>query len=130
MLRGWAWKRKGKEVTTYFFIQIEDSQNPSHRDANTFHLNGDDQIPPSFRIRCVSGEHTGKWLWTMGVSEGSLPFQVTDWSAVFTTSGQFSFHPHFVPEEIAALSISSRELAEGYMRVLKQQDFDCEIISA
>lgn len=83
----------------------------------------------SYRIRCVSGELAGMWLWTMTVSKDGMPIQVTDWSDVLQHTGLFDFHPHFVPEEVAALIAPSRELARGYVRVLIQQGYDCEIAS-
>jgi hypothetical protein len=81
-----------------------------------------------YRIRCVSGELAGLWLWTIAVSKNRLPFDVMDWGDLLLHPDRFNFHPQFVPEVIAALS-APRELAEGYVRLLAREGFDCEIVS-
>lgn len=83
----------------------------------------------SYRIRCVSGERSGMWLWTLTIAKGRLPIEVIDWAEILQRPNEFTFHPHFVPEVVAALTTPTRELAEGYVRVLAQHGFDCEIVS-
>jgi hypothetical protein len=77
----------------------------------------------------MSGERSGMWLWTVGVSKSRLPVEVEDWGEVLQHPDGYSFHPHFAPEVVAALTIPSRELAEGYVRVLARNGFDCEVVS-
>jgi hypothetical protein len=83
----------------------------------------------SYRIRCVDGEKAGMWLWTFTVSKDRLPVEVVDWAEILQRPDGFNIHPHFVPEGVAALAAPSRELAEGYLRVLARNGFDCEIVS-
>jgi hypothetical protein len=83
----------------------------------------------SHRVRCVSGKQAGMWLWTITVSKGRSPIEFIDWGEVLQRWNEFNFHPHFVPEVVAALTAPSRELAEGYVRVLALNGFDCEVVS-
>lgn len=86
------------------------------------------KLKESYRIRCVSGDQSEMWLWTIGVSQGSLPVEVTAGTDIFQHTDQFAFRPQFVPEVVAAL-VMTRQLAEDYVRILSLQGFDCEVVS-
>jgi hypothetical protein len=93
-------------------------------------MNNQNMLPPIIRIRCVSGEQAGTWLWSMSVSRGGMPFQVIDWNTVLSRPEQYQFHPTFVETESAAFRPVSIAVAEGYVRALKLVGIDAEIVTA
>jgi hypothetical protein len=86
------------------------------------------EIPAALRIRVTSGENAGMWLWPMSVSKGGLPMRVTNWPGVLQNPKQYSFAAQFQPDKSAAFRPFSREIADGYLRVLKTLGIDAEIV--
>lgn len=86
-------------------------------------------LPLIFRMRCVSGEFAGSWLWMMLVTQRGIPFQVTNWDGVLSRPEQYEFHPKFVETESAAFRPISMDVAQAFARVLKRIGIDVEIVA-
>jgi hypothetical protein len=91
---------------------------------------GPAKFPLLYRVRGKSGTHEGMWLWAMSVSENGLPISSPNWPIILQRPSGYRFRADFRAEESAAMSIFTKEVAEGYVRVLASQGIDAEVIES
>ena len=84
--------------------------------------------PLNYKLRVLSGELEGQWLFSMNVSKSGTPFQVTNWNGVEQHASQYVFHPQFVSDESGAFRPVNHEAAERFQRILKGLGIETEII--
>ncbi len=86
------------------------------------------EFPPLYRIRGKSGDLRGAWLSAMDVYDKGMRVQPFNMSAILQNPIRLTFRPSFLLVESAALKILTREVADGYVRVLAVQGIDAEVI--
>jgi len=63
----------------------------------------------------------------MEVSKRGLIIENPNWDNIFSHEFRYSFHPHFVTNESAALQMYDREIAAAFLRVLESLGIDAEV---
>lgn len=80
----------------------------------------------SCRIRVKSGDLKDSWLWTMNATRGNVPVTSPIWDGILRQATQYTFHPKF--QEKSAAMLIKKDIAEGFVMVLKQMGIDAEVV--
>jgi predicted secreted protein len=93
-------------------------------------MDGMTQAIQNFRLRVTSGDHTGEWLWTIGLAaksgaqfRGALPFEDAD-----LHPERYTVYPQFTEEEKSAWKSVSLESALRDQRILKREGIETELV--
>ena len=88
------------------------------------------KVYSTFRIRCISGELAGMWLWQFDVMKGGLPVSVKNWGGIERSKRSYSFHPKFLEADTAAHRILDLEVAQVMQRLIKDVGIETEIVQS
>jgi hypothetical protein len=87
------------------------------------------EASPNFRLRVVSGELAGRWLWTAGLT-GHTEEQFRDalpWEDADRHPELYTVHPKFIEDESGAWKSLSLESAQRMQRALKRAGFETQL---
>jgi hypothetical protein len=82
------------------------------------------------RIRALSGDLAGQWLWTMDVSKGGLTVQQPNWTAILTgPASDLRFHPKFIDDKSGGFRPFSPEVGSAIVEILRNLGLESELVS-
>ena len=85
------------------------------------------EITGALRIRCKDRIMAEAWLCEMHVSKHGLGTTPINWAGILRNSTQYKFHPRFSLDESVAYKIFSKDIAQGFARILLTMGMNVEI---